>query len=174
MRRRECVIQAGAHVGYWPAYLSVEFARVVSFEAVLSNWRCATEAQVGHDVLIFPAAVSDHIGTVNIGALDPEKELRFSGSGAVNLKGREVACVTLDSLPRWMTDKVGLIVLDIEGHEMPALYGAVRLLSEFHPVITIEENAKSLRHREAGAAEHFLAAHGYTYRERVGSDLIFT
>lgn len=171
VRRRATAIQAGAHVGLWPAVLSQYFQRVVSFEPLPQLAAVAREGAPYENVTIKEAALGAECGRLRIAVPGADKMARFSGSATICETGDvEVEVVTIDSLNE---PSVGAILLDIEGHEMPALEGARRTLEAWHPVVVVEENAKSLRHRPAGQVEAFLAQFGY---ERVGayrSDIIF-
>lgn len=172
VRNRKLAIQAGAHVGVWPALLSSLFTRVVTFEGVSKVWAASMDAVTADNVLNIPCVISDSVGERQISVAE-EKAARYSGSSAVGEKGAHVPCMTLDSLPRWATDDCGLLMLDIEGHELPALRGATRILKQFRPVVTAEENSKSLRHRALGELETFMETFGYKIVARYGDDLVF-
>jgi len=171
VRRRGTAIQAGAHVGLWPAVLSQHFKRVVSFEPLPQLAAVAREGAPYANVTIKEAALGAECGRLRIAVPGADKMARFSGSATICETGNvEVDVVTIDSLAE---QDVGAIMLDIEGHELPALEGARQTLAKWHPVVVVEENAKSLRHRAADAVEEFLASFGY---ERVGAyraDIIF-
>lgn len=171
VRRRGTAIQAGAHVGLWPAVLSQHFKRVVSFEPLPQLAAVAREGAPYANVTIMEAALGAECGTLRIQPPGAEKMARFSGSATVTPEGAlEVTAVTLDSLH---LHNVGAVMLDIEGHELPALEGARHTLERWHPVVVIEENAKSLRHRAAGAAAAFLSTFGYEQVGAFRSDLVF-
>lgn len=169
--RHGCVIQAGAHVGIWPAALSPHFRRVIAFEPLPQLWRCSIDAVQADNVLVMPCAVTTATGTVQIHAV---KEERFSGSSAVASIGAVVPAIAIDDLPGVLTDDLGAIFLDIEGHELPALLGARRTLRRWHPVVVVEQNAKSLRNRSPEAVAELLAPLGYRQVEAFGSDLIYS
>jgi FkbM family methyltransferase len=170
VRRHGVVIQAGAHVGLWPAVLSQHFDQVLSFEPVPKLIAAAREGAPYENVTIAEAALSDHCGTVKLSVPGGEKMERFSGSAAVAEEGIEVPTVTIDSL---LAHNVGAIMLDIEGHELPALRGAVDTIQKWRPVIVVEENNKSLRYRAPGDVANFLRPFGYSVRRRFMGDLIF-
>lgn len=169
--RHGCVLQAGAHVGVWPAALSPHFKRVIAFEPLPQLWRCSIDAVQADNVLVMPCAVSSATGTVQIHAV---KEERFSGSSAVSSSGAAVPAIAIDDLPAQMLDNLGAIFLDIEGHELPALVGAARTLRSWRPVVVVEQNAKSLRCRPPEAVAELLAPLGYRQVDTVGSDLIYS
>ena len=171
VRCRALVVQAGAHVGLWPAVLAQHFDQVLSFEPLPQLLTAARDGAPYENVTIMEAALGAECGTLRIQPPGAEKMARFSGSATVTPEGAlEVTAVTLDSLQPY---NVGAVMLDIEGHELPALEGARHTLERWHPVVVIEENAKSLRHRAAGAAAAFLSTFGYEQVGAFRSDLVF-
>jgi FkbM family methyltransferase len=95
------------------------------------------------------AAVSDHVGFVR---MDPENFYRAH----IAEKGERVRCITIDSLNLPAHKPVTLIKIDTEGHELPCLIGARKLLERDHPRLIVEEN----RPRDTRIRE-FLAELGY-------------
>jgi FkbM family methyltransferase len=170
VRRWGCAIQAGAHVGVWPAMLAPKFQRVLTFEPAAHLAAATRGAVTARNVTLFECALSDHAGEVPFSIAKPE---RYSGSSAVAPSGAAVICVTIDGLNPFLTEDCGLIMLDIEGHELPALQGAAELLARCQPVVTVEENDKSLRHRAAGDVARFLQQFGYRQVAKWDRDLVF-
>lgn len=170
VRTTGSVLQAGGHVGVWGAVLSQKFKRVLVFEPLPHLWKACVDSIKAPNVLVMPCALSARTGTVNIsvGAVE-----RFGGSSAVEPNGTPFHAIAMDDLPAHHVQNMGAILLDIEGHELAALQGAVRLLRDWHPVVVVEENAKSLRYREAGAVAEFLAPFGYRQVVAFDRDLVF-
>jgi FkbM family methyltransferase len=171
VRRHGCVLQAGAHVGVWPAALVPHFKRVLAFEPLPHLWRACIDAVSADNALILPCAITERTGTVEIavGAVE-----RYGGSSAVTSGGTVFPALALDDLPARFVTGLGALLLDIEGHELPALHGAAGLLAAWHPVVVVEENAKSLRSRPAGAVADYLAGFGYRVVDTFEQDLIFS
>lgn len=171
VRRFGCAVQAGAHVGIWPALLATRFDRVLTFEPAPHLAEATRQAVTATNVTLFECALSDRDGEVPFSIA---KAAGYSGSSAVALGGAAVPCMRIDALDPLLTEGCGLLMLDIEGHELPALHGATDLLSRWHPVVTVEENAKSLRHRGPGEVARFLERFGYRQAAEYDRDLIFT
>ena len=171
VRRFGCAIQAGAHVGIWPAVLATRFGRVLTFEPAPHLAEATRQAVTAANVTLFECALSDRDGSV---PLSIAKAAVYSGSSAVAPQGVDVSCMRIDSLDAALVADCGLLMLDIEGHELPALQGATDLLSRWHPVVTVEENAKILRHRDPGEVARFLQRFGYRQAAEYDRDLIFT
>jgi FkbM family methyltransferase len=166
---RNLVIQAGAHVGLWPAVLSQHFNHVLSFEPVPALCAASTEAAPYPNVTISPHALSRECGIVRVSSPSGEKMARFSGSSAVADHGTEVMALSIDSLA--LTPDA--IMLDIEGHELPALEGAIETIKRCRPTIVVEENEKSLRHRALGEMGAFMHPLGYVQVARFRYDFVW-
>jgi FkbM family methyltransferase len=169
---RAAVVQAGGHCGVWPIWLSKVFGRVFTFEPDPANWEClqancknqivaetifATHACLGEE----PTSIRMSTNRKNTGGHKGTKE------------PGDTPVVTIDGLALTQCD---LIVLDIEGMELPALRGAKRTIDEFHPTIMLEDRGHGDRHGWGGRDELFawLKAQGYRERERVSHDVVFS
>lgn len=171
VRRFGCAIQAGAHVGIWPAALAPRFRRVITFEPAPHLAEATRQAIRASNVTLLECALSDADGAVPFSIA---KASGYSGSSGIAQGGGTVPCMRIDSLDPALTRDCGLLMLDIEGHELPALHGGAELLARWRPVVTVEENAKSLRHRPPGEVGRFLERFGYRLAAECDRDLIFT
>ena len=66
----------------------------------------------------------------------------------ISLGGREclvdnIQCVSLDEVLPWRERRVGFILLDVEGHEEQALWGAAQLTRRWRPIIASELNLEA-------------------------------
>ena len=104
-------------------------------EETIANWR--RKHGIGN-IELRPQAVSDHAGTAalqiptgfdqNLGSASLASTQTGVGEGT-KTQPLEVPLVTLDEEFTSETDKIGVMKIDIEGHECAALRGAERLLS---------------------------------------------
>jgi FkbM family methyltransferase len=161
------VIHAGCYFGDMLPFYSrlVGNGRVWAFEPIELNYLCAkTNCELNNlsNVALFDRALSNSHSLVS---LQTKRDGKFLGGGsfichAEKLSGDEmeqVLSITLDdTIPH--DEKIGLIQLDIEGHELQALQGAERILCEQHPLLILE-----VWDNKSQALEQFLQAHGYTY-----------
>ena len=173
---RRVAVQAGGHIGIWPAKLAAYFEDVVSFEPTPENWQaCMLNIKAGN-VLVVPACVSSKVGFVRISDITCK---RFSGSQRVISDERgdqetiTVPCMTIASMPKKVCSRIDAIFLDIEGHELEALKGAEEIIKQNHPTIVVEENKKSLMGRRAGELNDYLVRLGYKFIDGYRDDLIF-
>lgn len=167
---RRVALQAGGHLGIWPAKLAEWFAEVVSFEPVPELYQVCREAIRTRRVTMMPVALSSIDGRV---PLRCPTEKRYSGSSMVDPNGYPVPAITIDSLPLSLTTRVDAIVLDIEGHEIEALKGASKTIAYSRPTIVIEENAKSVRVRGDKASMEYMQSIDYRRAAVFRNDWIF-
>lgn len=169
-RGREAVVQAGGHCGIWPLWLAKRFERVFTFEPDAANWECLNANCRKVRTRIFPVNAClgrepTHIRlSVNSKNTGGHKGTQESGATPV---------VTIDGLQLAACD---LIVLDVEGMELPALEGAANTLKEFKPTLMLEDRGHGDRHGWGGREALFawLARAGYKPVERVAYDVILT
>jgi FkbM family methyltransferase len=84
------------------------------------------------------------------------------------IREERVLTQTLDAVVSAQNlERVDLIKIDVEGHELQVLAGAVETLTRFRPNLLIEVFEETLR-RQGGSAEavlEFLTGHGYVLNE---------
>jgi FkbM family methyltransferase len=166
------VVQAGGNMGVWPWLLAQRFARVYTFEPdprcfhylVQNTWSAGnivySQASLGYDR--FHQRVKNLKGEeTNLGAQYTENALGD------------------DALPQLRIDDLNLIFcdliyLDIEGHEMHALQGAIETIGSQRPVIVVEDKGLSDKFGVAkGEIEKWLELDfGYSVAARVHRDVI--
>lgn len=167
--KRRAVIQAGAHLGVWPASLADFFDTVVAFEPILDIWRCAVAAIQAPNVLVIPAALTNKVGVVSIAEVTSKP---WSGSHSVNGKGGYlVPAVTIDHVAKSLGLCVDAIMLDVEAYEGVVLAGAQETLREFQPTVSVEAHPKLGGGTEA---DTLLLEHGYRCVASVGYDKVYT
>lgn len=114
----------------------------------------------GH-VTVHETAVGDTIGRAMLGRPDatPGNDgLASLRDGATAPDSVDVAVTTIDALE---LSNVGLLKIDVEGHELPALRGAEQTIAHDRPRLMIEIEQ---RHLDMPISEVFgwLEGHGYT------------
>ena len=154
-------VQAGAHLGIYPKYLSKHFDEVFTFEPDPILYDCVKKNIIGANITAINAALSDthksvdfyRTGKSGTGTLDPNQ----------GFKGEifKVSTMTIDSLDLQGCDA---LLLDIERHESKALLGAVETIRKFSPIIQVEMHDDS---KEEINDTH--RAIGYHFVTRAGS-----
>jgi FkbM family methyltransferase len=132
-------IDCGAWWGPWTYWLSRRAGRVVSLEPVPHVAEFLRRV-VGNNVEIVCTAASDHAGTSMLylppsglgseGRSTVEPSLAVDGATSI-----EVALTPIDALE---VGDVGLIKIDVEGHERVVLRGAAQTIARYRPVLVIE------------------------------------
>ncbi len=167
---RSSVVQAGGHCGIWPLWLAKKFERVYTFEPDPQNWEC---------LLVNTRPRAENIFAVNacLGETPTKIYMKHNNKNTGGHKGTmepgDTPVVTIDGLA---LDSCDLIVLDVEGMELPSLKGAAKTLETFKPTLMLEDRGHGDRHGWGGREELFgwLKERGYKERERVAYDVVLT
>jgi FkbM family methyltransferase len=139
LRRGDCFLDVGAHVGFYSLLASRivgRTGRVVAFEPLPRNLHFLERhlrLNGIRNVSVFEAAVSDTVGILDFA------EGEDSSSGRLDQRGTlRVETITLDSL--WQKKAIPsprVIKIDVEGAEAAVLNGASALLTAVRPVILL-------------------------------------
>jgi FkbM family methyltransferase len=161
VRTKGVCVQAGGHVGMFPRQLSKHFAFVFSFEAVPETYECLKlNTESYPNIITTNAALGPREGTLKLAT-------RRSGRSRADADGDvEVRQTTIDALALPRCD---LIYLDIEGYELPALFGAVETIEKYRPVVVVE-----VLKGEEEKVQRWADDNKYNRAGRVHSDWMFT
>lgn len=158
------VVDVGANIGEMTFHFARSVGsqgRVFAFEPIpfLADAVARTAAINGMtQVTVANAAVSSQAGTLHIEAEYDKNNIVDSGGSRVTVeatnKSVPVATVVLDDwlLPQLGEDEsISLLKIDVEGHELPVLLGAQRLLAAHGPALAIEigHESEDARHQMA-------------------------
>jgi FkbM family methyltransferase len=160
----KAAIDVGAHMGIYTFFLKAHSSACYAVE-LIPVLREILRQSFGNGVTIFPFAVSDQEGTETL-RIPMISNNRDRGRATIETKN------TLDSHPHQDIEiekkkldgldfsPIGIIKIDVEGHELAVLKGARGLLERDHPVLIVETEERHC----AGAvkAVHcFLVDFGY-------------
>ena len=167
----DVVYDIGAHVGYYTlvAAQAAGDGRVIAFEPLELNrktLRKHIEVNGIGNITVLPYAVSctSGIEQFDLAGGTGRGQLSTGGKLAVEVK-------TIDELYSSGTiPPPNLIKMDIEGAEVSALKGAVRVIEACSPRIFLATHGAEIR-REC---EEFLRSHGYDLKNFRSSDIIAT
>lgn len=178
--RQRAAVDVGANEGLYSGRLAQLCPRVHAFEPI--PWLAdGLETRLPRQrVRIHRLALSDRQGQA-------ELRIPYAGSGeelnglstleagagfASGMTLRSVPCA-LRRLDDVVAEPVGFIKIDVEGHELPVLQGATRMLTHDRPVLLVESQRST--HRDAPANIFaFLETLGYVgcfYENRQRQDL---
>ena len=146
-------IDIGANVGFYTVSAAQTFNRVFSFEPTPKTLTSLRDNIKRNEILnidIFDCALSEkpgvfklHVNPLNSGgnSLNNHRSSMIKNSGRNDWTTINVDVETLDTI---LLDKennihsVDLLKIDIEGHEAPALKGAINTISKYKPIIYAE------------------------------------
>jgi len=150
------LVHAGTFFGdMLPAFSSAVKSNVYAFEPVLENYilanLCVRENNL-NNVLLFNGALGIDSCLLKISTWQDDGTHRGGSSQVADL-GDPCLCLSIDSV---VTEKISMIQLDVEGFELEALKGAAKTISDWKPIILVEDNP--------GRCESFFKSHHYSRR----------
>lgn len=131
----DCLVNVGANIGYYCCHALAKHRRVIAFEPIHTNLRYLLKNLKANgwanDAEVFPLAVSDRPGIVEIYGGNTGASLLKGWSGTPEHQVTLVPCATLnDVLGSRLAGQRVLVLMDIEGAELHALNGASTLLHQ--------------------------------------------
>lgn len=158
-------LDVGAHEGHWTVRIGKQKARkVYAVEAnVITAHKLLVNCQkndIGNKVVIIPMAASD--GLYQVDMTDPYDQ-ETGGSNKIDGYGGVIPTVPLDSvIPDG--DKIDVVKIDVEGHDVEVLNGMVEILRRDKPAIVLEMHGPLYPELNIQPrAEAFLKANDYEY-----------
>ncbi len=148
------IVHAGTYFGDFLPALSQGIApgaKVWAFEPNSESYRCAKATVLLNDIAnveLFNAGLGARRETLPLLTIDPNGVTRggasrlISGNPPPTGHTEMVPIVTIDEVIP-LDRRVSIIQLDVEGHEQPALAGAMRTISRCYPIIVVEILADS-------------------------------
>ena len=157
-------VDVGAWFGPWTHWLSRRVESVVSFEPnpsvadTIRGW-------VSANVDVRPLAISDKPGTLQLAVTGQNRA--EEGRSYIDLTETAANCVEVEAttLDAQDLDRVRLLKIDVEGHELAALRGGIGLIERCHPVLVVEVEA---RFGDVTPVFDLLGSLGYRARVLVG------
>jgi FkbM family methyltransferase len=164
--KRDVAVDVGAHVGTWSMLMVHDFQHVIAFEpsARAEIYPLNVEKE---NYALHRMALSDHAGTVAM------QEIDWSTGGCHVIAGREgdIECDTLDSFG---LETVDFLKIDVEGHELPMVNGAIETIKRCRPVVLIEQKGWNHNHVKDGNrdAVKFLQSLGMKVATEYSGDIV--
>lgn len=167
-------VQAGGNVGLYPDRLAKDFIKVITFEPQPLLFDClCLNLQKHHNTFEMPFALAEKpdqavpLKITDFGNMGTWSVYPGKCQSATNAK-----TMTIDQLA---LKRLGMIWLDVEGYEIPALMGAIKTIQEHRPVLALE--IKDLGDQfglSAADAIEWVKNQGYQLVEQVKDDFVFT
>ena len=127
------VLQAGGCCGLYPFLYGQVFKKVITFEPDPLNFYCLSNNCKGNQYIKMNSALSDksEMKKLTIHGIDNVGMHSFAdGQNKI-----DVLAVTIDSLN---LSELSLIQIDVEGHELEVIKGAVKTIKKLKPIIMLE------------------------------------
>lgn len=141
-------VDVGASTGWFAVPFALRGYTVHAFECNPRAVRRLKDNCVlnGVSIMLHECAAS-HASGQAVFTYNPRVRLTSGGSleyVAANTARETVATARLDDI---ITEPVGLLKIDVEGHEISVLHGAERLIGQFRPSMVLEANTAQHRGR---------------------------
>lgn len=154
----------GANIGNHSLFFRKYYSKVFSFEPNLRTFK----------VLSLNAELMDNIECFNVGLSDSERTA-FLNINSANVGGshlsadetyrsphqQQIQLKTLDGYSNVFENKLGLLKIDVEGHELSVLKGAKTTLLRDKPVILFEQQVENFQEGKSLVYE-YLKSIGYS------------
>ncbi len=173
-------VDIGAHQGVYTYVMSRKSKKCIAFEAHPYYTEKLKKA-APKNVVVHNLAISDFNGTaklkipngkVGLATIDPNNKLQVKKENLVEIAEIEVKTATLDSL---IDEKVDFIKIDVEGHEISVLNGAINILMKYHPVVMVEVEERHVSGRIEAVNNFFnnISYKGYFLNEGLLKDISY-
>lgn len=164
-------IDGGAHIGTWTRAMSKRFQQVVAFEPAKDSFFCLQSNLRGvPNVISFCGA----LGEVSGKCIVHDDPTRVGNSGSRTIEPNAEGKTALLSLDDFKLQFVDFLKLDVEGHEIFALKGAVNTIKQWGPTILVEcKKFVPPRHGGPEVVVQFLTDLGYKEVGGIRNDRVF-
>ena len=173
IRPDDWVIDIGANVGHYALKFSKlvgKNGRVIALEPVPRTFHLLTanmENSSFQNVTLLNVAASDKntVRYVNVPTSQTGMHNYYRASIIKNDSSLNVFCIKIDSL--LLSNKIALVKIDVEGHELAVLSGMNELLKRDHPYLIVEASSETII--------NYLKSYGYINENIPGSpNYVFT
>ena len=154
----------GANIGNHSLFFRQFYTKVFSFEPNPRTFKVLSlNAELMDNITCFDFGLSDtarnaflNINAGNVGGSHLSADEAFRSNTQ-----QEIKLETLDALAESFQGKLGLVKIDVEGHELAVLKGGTALLARDKPVIFFEQQIENFDNGISPVYEH-LKSIGYT------------
>lgn len=134
------ILDIGANIGTWSIPLAIENRKIYSFEPFDSSFYalCGNIFLNNKENHIYPrhCALTDDVSK-NTTMMLPEL-VNIGGCKLIETTTQKKNRYSLQTLDSFHFDKIDLIKMDVEGHELNVLKGAINTINKCKPVIMFE------------------------------------
>lgn len=137
VKKFDCAVDIGAHVGLWSRVLAHKFLNVVCFEPVPEHRACWAHNMEGLDAVLHPLALGNVAGAIRIS--QPHGN---TGNSHVSQNGDiEADMIRLDDAPLLLPPD--FVKIDCEGFEKFVVMGGENVFKSAKPVVVVEQKPRN-------------------------------
>ena len=134
------ILDIGANIGTWSIPLAIKNRKIYSFEPFDSSYYalCGNIFLNNKESIIFPhqCAITDNINMKS--QLFISETVNIGGCKLIEINSNKINNYSLRTIDSFNFDKIDLIKIDVEGHELNALKSAQETILKYKPVILFE------------------------------------
>jgi FkbM family methyltransferase len=135
------ILDIGANIGTWSIPLAIKNRKIYSFEPYDSSYYalCGNIFLNNKESLIYPrhCAITDNINRKT--KIQLSESINIGGCKLIETNNSEQKNkYTLETLDSFQFDKIDLIKIDVEGHELNVLKSGEQTILKYKPVILFE------------------------------------
>ena len=162
------VLDVGANIGNHTLAFAKMAKNVIAFEPQDTiHELCVLNARHADNIEVFKLGASDKAATVHAAVRrDAHGSTRITDDPGADEIATSFEVAPLDAFMKDRSDHIGLIKIDVEGHEPQALRGAQATIERHRPVIIIEQDRAVIEDGTSPAID-MLRSYGYAIHEPV-------
>ena len=169
VKKLDCAVDIGAHIGFFSIYMAEKFKEVHAFEPEPDNFECL-KLNIPPDIFVFSERGIRTVTKINLWNHGiAEKDMLGNmfnpaphNTGAWQFSENSEGTARVMRLGANISPD--LIKIDVQGYEKRALLGCKEVIERDNPVILVEC-------RRGGEAAVYLESIGYEQAERTGSNM---
>jgi FkbM family methyltransferase len=145
LKKKNHVIDVGANIGLMTAYFSTRWSKVTAFEPSPKSFSCLEKNCNKENIDLHNLGLSDKEDKVLFAQCSNSEIDQIVSTNAVLKKNWKPTEIPVTYLDKFNFDSVDLLKIDVEGHEMAVLDGALKFIKKNHiKLIQIEFNWHNL------------------------------
>ena len=147
VQKNAIAVDIGANVGNYALYLSHKFSEVIAIEAHPHTYRllkmnCDSRPRIKTLNYAISSKSGGNVKITEVGKFQSTMaKIENQMSGDKDRRSFQIERRTLDALLSKLNKRVGLIKVDVEGHDLQAIEGATKTIKSHKPIIIFEYNA---------------------------------
>ena len=156
-------VDIGANIGNHSLFFCKFYPKVFSFEPNPRTYKVLSlNAELVESIVCFNFGLSDRVRSayLNINAGNVGGSHLSADESCRSNTQQEIQLETLDGIAESFQGKLGLVKIDVEGHELAVLKGGTALLKRDKPVVLFEQQAENFRNGVSPVYE-YLKSIGY-------------